>query len=379
MARDKARRGPERPESDAAKREIRDDVPGEARVRGPEERTPGEDVVGEDLRPDDELLGERTRPIDDVLAHAESEAVPDRLAEEQQGRQDVETARGVREVARGREQPESHGSGDLADVEEQPGFEGLREPEQAPAFGSLDEPDDRGPLARDVESGLEPTDAELREVDVREGAPATGDVDEGIVVPARHRERWGPAPFTDTDPEKVERAEAWEHAPDLEQASMILERGEGEAVSRAVSQPVDLAQFDPISSAAYDEPLADTMDLTVPGAGITAPTGSGGGRDIEPPPDSVREVQRPLEVAAEPNDAATRQRASTRHGRRATKKATTAEAKTKAKAKAKAKTTKTKKEKETKAKRETKAARPRRTSRRGSPKDSTETPKAEAP
>ena len=120
----------------------------------------------------------------------------------------ITMARDEGELFHGREGSESHGSGDLADVEEQPGFEALREPEQSPAFGSLDEPDDRGPLARDVESGVEPSDEELataeqelREVDVREGAPATGDVDEGIVVPAKHRERWGPGAFTLDPPE----------------------------------------------------------------------------------------------------------------------------------------------------------------------------------
>jgi hypothetical protein len=363
MARDRSKRGPERPEVDAAKRRIHDDAPGEARVRGPEERTPGEDVLGEDLRAEDELLGEHARTADDLLSHAESQAVPDRIADQQRARQDVDAARERGEVLLGREAPESHGSGDLADVEDQPGFEGLREPEQTPAFGALDEPDEEGPLARDVESGAEPTDEELtgaedelRELDVREGAPATGDVDEGLVVPVGRAAADGPGPGV--DPEKVERAAAWEHAPDLERTSMILERGEGETGSLSVARPSEQARFDPISSAAYDEPTPGTIDLQVPGAGITVDRqerGSGGRRDVEPPPASVREVQRPHEAEAEADDEATRQRASTRHGRRTKKAKEPAQPKGKTKAKSRTK-------------KEPAAERPRRKSRRSAPR-----------
>lgn len=367
MARGKSKKRPERPETDAAKRPVHDRRPGEARLRGPEERTPGEDVLGEDLRASDELLGEHPRSADDLLSHAEAEVVTDRLGEEQQARQDVAGAREERsQLFHGREGPETLGSGDLADVEDEPGFEALREPEQVPSFGSLDEPDEQGPLARDVESGLEPTDQELKSAEEELREVATGEVDElrevatGDVVPARREgarrgrrageERPG---ALDVDPEAIERAAAWEHAPDLEKTSMILERGEGEAGSRAVSRPGEQAVFDPISSAAYDEPMPGAMDLRVPGAGITAPNAPARGseasrgadrRDFEPPPDSVREVQRPHEAAAAPDDEAARKRASTRHGRR------------------------TKKSKDKDAEASAAAERPRRKARRSAPK-----------
>ncbi|MCO5168489.1 MAG: hypothetical protein M9894_19290 [Planctomycetes bacterium] len=308
MARGKKRKGQgRRAPVEAAKRPLRGE--GAGRVRGPDERTPGEDVLGEELRADDELLGEDRRRMDEVLAEAiEGDVVSDRIAAEERERME---AAGVRQQAgfTGREAPRGEGSEDLSDLAEQepviagthgPPSHGLRTAARhahAPGLGDVD--------VRDEPPGDVPAG--------REGASAFG---KGL--PAAEEEL-GPAESPGA--EALERAAAWEHTPDLERTSMELERGEGEPAARAVIRPVDQARFDEAASSAYDEPTGGErpgeapgpgarMDRTERTAGVPAPGPATGG-ELEPPPASVREVQHAHDEGAAP---ARRPRRASRRG-----------------------------------------------------------------
>lgn len=313
MARGKKRAGQgRRAPIEAAKEPIDERTPGRGRVRGPDERTPGEDVLGEDLRPDDELLGDDRRRPDEVLADAVGgEVVSDRIAAEERERME---AAGVRQQggSGGREAPSGEGSGDLADLgdlaDEQPSIAGTHGPPShglrtaarrahAPGLGDVS--------VRDEPPGVVPAG--------REGASALGHG-----RPAAEEEL-GPAESPDA--EALERAAAWEHTPDLERAGMSLERGEGEPPARAVTRPIEQAAFDEGASSAYDEPGGGErpgelpgpgarMDRTERTAGVQAPGPAAGG-ETEPPPASVRDVQHARE---DQGTASRRPRRASRRG-----------------------------------------------------------------
>lgn len=339
MVRGKKNEGQERrPPIEAARERLRSEQPGHGRVRGPEERTPGEDVLGEDLRAGDELLGEHRPSSDELLAAATSaaeETATDKIAAEERERMD---AQGVRmhegEDFRGREAPRGTGSGDLDDLGDEEGQEDI-------GGTSAGEPPSHG-----LRSAARRTHAEgLGRVEVRAGAPDLGDEDEGVIVPAGREgasalgqqrpaadEQLGPAESPDADAEAVERREAWEHAPDFERAGMELERDEGAAEPLPVTRPVDLARFDELSNAAYDEPTdllsggekpgeapgpGTRMDRTERTAGVKEPGPASA--ELEPPPESVREAEHGVageEVADE--EETTRKRATTRRSRKVT-------------------------------------------------------------
>ncbi len=337
MAQGKKHEGQERrPPIEAAKERLRTDEPGHGRVRGPEERTPGEDVLGEDLRAEDELLGEHRPSSDELLAAATSvagETAADRIAAEQRERMDAMGVRqGEGEDFRGREAPRGEGSGDLTELE---GVEGQRD------IGGTE-----GPPSHGLRSAARRTHAEgLGRVPVRDDALDTGDVDE--VVPAGREgasalgqqrpaadDELGPAESPDA--EALERRAAWEHTPDLERVGMALERDEGAAEPLQVTKPVDLAAFDALSNAAYDETTdllsrgelsggekpgeapgpGARMDRQERTAGVKEPGPASA--ELEPPPGSVVEAEhaRAGRTGAADEEETSRKRATTRRTRK---------------------------------------------------------------
>lgn len=310
MAKGKMRTGQEhRAAADAAKDRIDPSRPGQARMRGPEERTAAENLLGEETRASDELLGDDRRSSDELLAAAaegvQTDLVSDRMADEQTvpGDEDQSGKAGLRGV-----EEESGG-----------GLEGVETGVDAPSRGLQG-------AARNASApnlGM-----------VREGAADTGDVDEGVDVPAGREgassfgsgraaadeelgEGEGPTGGEWPDAEALERKEAWEHAPDLEKTAMQLERGEREAASWAAHRPADEAAYDELSNTAYDERGSDEDEepeargarlasqerttRVIPPSETTAigsdrPLSHGqavqGRGETEPPPDSVLEVER---------------------------------------------------------------------------------------
>lgn len=350
-----------RPPIEAAKHP----VPGASRVRGPEERTPGEDVLGEDIRARDELVGEDRSSPDQLLQRARAaapEIASDRIAELERKR--------MKEMGVHQEGGGSGGTG--GDISDEPGFRGAEEPAGSPGFRDLEEPEDAPGFGGEQPRSVPGTTKESASHGARTSAQRTHAQGLGR-TPVREREGEGevsdvPAgregasaigrgrPAADeelgraetSDPEAIERREAWEHVPDLERTSNELESGEGEARPVAVTRPVDRASFDEQANAAYDEDIpgaGTTQDQQERTASVPAPGPATAGRaEIEPPPQSVIDVER-AEPAAE-EGAAPKKRA------RRTKKAA--------------------------AEGGDAAARPRRTSRRSS-QEAKKTPKKKAP
>lgn len=335
MARGEKRHGQEhRPPIEPAKRASSEREPGGGRVRGPEERTPGEDVLGEDLRADDELLGEHRRSSDALLEAAiggARELAGDRFAAEEHERMEAQgVRRGAGEDFQGRVASRRTGAGDLDDEEAAAG-EDIGGAEGPPSHGL------RSAAARTHGRGL-------GDLEVRGAAPDAGDADvvpagrEGAATLGQGRaaadDLLGPAEAPDA--EALERAAAWEHTIDLERAGRELERDEGAAEPLEVTRPVDAARFDELANAAYyeqsptdllsggerpGEPLGPgaRMDRTERTAAIKAPGPAA--EELDPPPESVREVQHGAAGRGaedeDDDDAAARARATKRRTRRA--------------------------------------------------------------
>jgi hypothetical protein len=312
VAKGKMRSGQERnrPEVDAAKDPVRPEQPGHARMRGPEERTTAENLLGEETRASDELLGDDSRSSDELLAAAaegaQTDLVSDRIADELGANESEET--GGATVPSDDEGVEEESGAETGVETPSRGLQGAAKNAAAPGLGRTTH------LA---------------------GAADTGDVDEGVDVPAGREgasalgagrpaadeelgEGEGPTGGEWPDAEALERKEAWEHAPDLEKTAMQLERGEREGTSYSVHRPADEAAYDELSNTAYDEVGDEDEDAEERGARmvsqerttIVKPPGAietsaiGSSRpmsqgqamqergETEPPPDSVLEVER---------------------------------------------------------------------------------------
>lgn len=267
-------------------------VPGAARVRGPEERTPGEDVLGEDTRASDELMGEARSTPDQLIVRAraaEGVVVSDELAAAERERmRAMGVAREAEDVEPERTAAELEAAAFAAEeLEEAEGGEELEEGEE-PASPGL-----RAATERATAPGL-------GRVPVREGAERPSDVPagrEGAAVVGRGRPAAEDEVLDLEDTEMVERHEAWEHAPDLERTSQQLESGAGEREALSVIRPMDQARFDSEANAAYDEevrgaePRLDRQERTAatPAPGPATTTGR---EEHEPPPQSVLDVER---------------------------------------------------------------------------------------